>query len=59
MCREGGFTDVEFRVYDAPDRYAWYLPRALARAPAAYSAVAYRLGWPGLMGHLSFRAQRP
>jgi SAM-dependent methyltransferase len=58
VCRDTGFGTVEIRVYDAPDRYAWYLPGPMARLPAAYSSVAYRLGWPGLMGHLSFRAQR-
>ncbi len=58
VCRAAGFDDVELRVYDAPDRYAWYLPRPLDALPAAYSSVAYRLGRPGLMGHLSFRARR-
>ena len=58
VCRASGFDHVELRVYDAPDRYAWYLPRPLARLPAAYSTVAYKLGRPSLMGHLSFRAQR-
>ena len=59
VCEAAGFDTVELRMYDAPDRYAWYLPPALARLPGAYSSVAYRLGRPGLMGHLSFRAQRP
>ena len=58
LCRTAGFGCVDLRVYDAPDRYAWYLPESLAPLPAAYSRVAYRLGWPGIMGHLSFRAQR-
>jgi SAM-dependent methyltransferase len=58
-CAAAGFGTVELRMYDAPDRYAWYLPRPLARLPAAYSSVAYRIGSPGLMGHLSFRAERP
>lgn len=59
VCRRAGFDPVEFRVYDAPERYAWYLPRPLERLPTAYSSVAYRFGRPGLMGHLSFRAHRP
>ncbi|GAA1964591.1 hypothetical protein GCM10009798_26000 [Nocardioides panacihumi] len=59
VCRNTGFDTIELRMYDAPDRYAWYLPQALAHAPSAYSAVAYRIGLPDLMGHLSFRAQRP
>lgn len=59
VCHAAGFTAVEFRVYDAPERYAWYLPAPADRLPAAYSAVAYRIGWPALMGHLSFRAVLP
>ncbi|MDQ4054850.1 MAG: methyltransferase domain-containing protein [Actinomycetota bacterium] len=59
VCTTVGFETVEYRVYDAPDRYAWYLPRPVNRLPAMYSSVAYRVGWPSLMGHLSFRAQRP
>jgi SAM-dependent methyltransferase len=59
VCAIAGFDAVEFRVYDAPERYAWYLPEPLDRLPAAYSSLAYRLGRPGLMGHLSFRAHRP
>ena len=57
-CRAAGFAALEFRMYDAPDRYAWYLPRPLDRLPAAYSAVAYQIGRPTLMGHLTFRAER-
>lgn len=59
VCRGAGFETVELRMYDAPERYAWYLPRPLAGLPAAYSKVAYRIGRPALMGHLTFRAQRP
>jgi hypothetical protein len=59
VCRAAGFDPVEFRVYDAPDRYAWYLPAPLAPATTAWSAAAYRLGVPELMGHLTFRAQKP
>lgn len=57
-CGRAGFRSVEFRVYDAADRYAWYLPRPVDRLPALYSSLAYRIGSPGLMGHLSFRAER-
>jgi SAM-dependent methyltransferase len=59
VCADAGFAAVDFRVYDAPDRYAWYLPGPAARLPAAYSSVAYGLGWPVLMGHLTFRATLP
>jgi SAM-dependent methyltransferase len=51
-----GFSDVDFRCYDQPDRYAWYLPRALAGLAPAYSRAVYALRAPRLMGHLSFRA---
>lgn len=57
-CEAAGFERLVFRVYDAPERYAWYLPDPLTRLPPAYSSMAYRLGVPGLMGHLTFRAQR-
>lgn len=59
VAQQTGFADLEFRVYDAPDRYAWYLPHPLKRLPSAYASVAYRLGQPSLMGHLTFRARRP
>lgn len=59
VCATAGFDPVEYRLYDAPQRYAWYLPRGVDRLPAVYAAVAYRLGWPGLMGHLTFRAHLP
>lgn len=59
VCRAAGFDLVELRMYDAAERYAWYLPPALSRLPTLYSALAYRVGWPELMGHLSFRARRP
>jgi len=58
-CEAAGFESVELRMYDAPGRYAWYLPQPLAGLPAAYSSLVYRLGAPGLMGHLTFRAQLP
>jgi 2-polyprenyl-6-hydroxyphenyl methylase/3-demethylubiquinone-9 3-methyltransferase len=58
VCRDAGFDPVELRMYDAPDRYAWYLPEWAKRFPSAYSSLAYRIGSPALMGHLTFRAQR-
>ena len=58
VCRAAGFTTVEHRVYDAPDRYAWYLPSPADRLPAYYSSLVYRFDLAGLMGHLSFRAER-
>jgi hypothetical protein len=51
-----GFTAVEFRCFDAADRYRWYLPRALSWFPSTYTQVAYQLDAAGVMGHLSFRA---
>lgn len=53
-----GFRSVEFRCYDAPARYAWYLPNGLKWFPPAYSRLAYAVGSPRLMGHLAFRAVR-
>ena len=51
-----GFTAVEFRCFDAPERYAWYLPRPLKGFAPLYTKAAYRIGKPALMGHISFRA---
>jgi SAM-dependent methyltransferase len=56
-CADAGFTSIDFRCYDATERYQWYLPRPLRWFPPAYSRVAYAVGSAGLMGHLSFRAQ--
>lgn len=53
-----GFRSVEFRCYDEPERYRWYTPRPFRWFPPAYTKVAYGIGAPGLMGHLSFRAVR-
>lgn len=58
VCARAGFATVDFRVYDAPDRYAWYLPAPVDRLPAHYSGAVYRLGLASMMGHLSFRAVR-
>jgi SAM-dependent methyltransferase len=51
-----GFVDVEFRCFDAPDRYAWYLPKPLKGFAPMYTKAAYRIGRPELMGHISFHA---
>ena len=53
-----GFSSVEFRCYDATDRYQWYLPAGLRWFAPAYTHLAYRVGAPALMGHISFRAVR-
>jgi SAM-dependent methyltransferase len=57
-CAEAGFDSVTFRCYDAPARYAWYLPAPLHWFPAVYSRAVYAAGAAELMGHLSFRATR-
>jgi len=56
--RDAGFASVDFRTFDKPELYAWYLPRALSPRSRAWSAAAYRAGIPYLMGHLAFRAVR-
>ena len=53
-----GFASVDYRMFDKPELYAWYLPRVLSPWPRAWSAAAYHLGNPYLMGHLAFRAVR-
>lgn len=54
-----GFSSLEFRCYDAPERYQWYFPDRLRWLPPAYSWFAYAVGAPSLMGHLTFRATMP
>ena len=56
--RDAGFASVAFRMFDKPEMYAWYLRGRLGAWPRAWSAAAYRLGSPYLMGHLAFRAVR-
>lgn len=51
-----GFSSVELRCFEATDRYQWYLPAGLRWFAPAYTRLAYRVGVPGAMGHLSFRA---
>jgi SAM-dependent methyltransferase len=53
-----GFQSVEFRCFDQPKRYAWYLAEPVRGFAHGYTRVAYALGRPSLMGHLSFRAVR-
>ena len=56
--QEAGFSSVHFRMFDKPEQYAWYLPGPMKAAPRVWSAAAYRLDNPYLMGHLGFRAIR-
>ena len=56
--RAAGFRSAEFRMFDKPDLYAWYLPGPLKPLAPAWTRMAYRVGSPHLMGHLSFRAER-
>lgn len=58
-CAAAGFERVEFRCYDATERYQWYLPGPLVHLAPAWTRAAYALGSPALMGHLSFRAVMP
>lgn len=58
-CEAAGFERVEFRCYDATERYQWYLPDSLAWLPRTYTDLVYRVGSAQLMGHLSFRAVKP
>jgi SAM-dependent methyltransferase len=58
-CAAAGFGSVAFQCYDAPQRYAWYLPAPLRWFPALYSRAVYSAGVAELMGHLSFQATKP
>ncbi len=53
-----GFRSVQFRCYDATNRYRWYLPGGLKWFSPAYTRLAYTVGDPRWMGHLAFRASR-
>jgi 2-polyprenyl-3-methyl-5-hydroxy-6-metoxy-1,4-benzoquinol methylase len=55
-CVAAGFEHVDFRCYDATERYQWYLPGPLAGLAPAWTRAAYAVGAPALMGHLTFRA---
>ena len=54
--QQAGFRSVEYRMFDKPDLYAWYLPEPLKPLAPAWSRAAYRLNTPWMMGSLSFRA---
>ena len=58
QLERAGFRSAEFRMFDKPELYAWYLPDVLKPVAPAWSRLAYRVGSPWLMGSLSFRAQR-
>jgi len=58
-CAGAGFDRLDVRAYDATRRYQWYLPPALQWFPPAWTRMAYAVGSPSLMGHLSFRARMP
>ena len=58
-CAAAGFERLEVRCYDATERYQWYLPPGLRWFAPTYTSLAYAVGRPGLMGHLSFRATLP
>jgi SAM-dependent methyltransferase len=58
LLAEAGFSSVEFRMFDKPDLYAWYLPDRIKPVAPAWSRMVYRLNTPQLMGTLSFRAVR-
>ena len=58
LLADAGFTSVEFRMFDKPDLYAWYLPESLKPVAPAWTRMVYGLHAPQLMGTLSFRAVR-
>jgi SAM-dependent methyltransferase len=51
-----GFSHVEFRMFDQPRMYEPYLPDPMKGFATTWNAAAYRLGRPGFMGHLTFKA---
>jgi hypothetical protein len=51
-----GFSRVDFRMWDLPGMYEPYLPGPLTGFATAWNKVAYTLGRPNLMGHLTFKA---
>jgi hypothetical protein len=58
LLARAGFQSVEFRMFDKPELYAWYLPEVLKPAAPAWTRMVYGLNAPHLMGTLSFRAVR-
>ena len=57
--RRSGFASVEFRCWDLPALYEPYLPAPVRGFATAYDRVAYRIGSPHLMGHITFLARTP
>jgi SAM-dependent methyltransferase len=57
-CASAGFDSIDFRCYDAPRSYQWYMPATLNWLPPAYSRMAYAIGSAQMMGHLTFRATK-
>jgi len=55
--RDAGFSSAEFRMFDKPELYSWYLPTRLKPFASAWSRVAYTVNSPWMMGHLTFRAE--
>ena len=53
-----GFGSVEFRCWDLPSMYEPYLPVPVRGFAQGWNRLAYRVGRPGLMGHLTFLARR-
>jgi SAM-dependent methyltransferase len=53
-----GFRRAEFRMWDLPRLYQPYLPGPTKALAPVWTRAAYRLGRPGLMGHLMVRAER-
>lgn len=51
-----GFLSVEFRCWDLPEMYEPYLPERVRGFAQRYNRLAYRLGRPNLMGHITFKA---
>jgi len=51
-----GFRAVEFRCWDLPEMYEPYLPERVRGFAQRYNRLAYRLGRPNLMGHITFKA---
>jgi len=56
LLADAGFTAVEIRMWDLPEMYTPYLPAPAAGLATAWHRLAYRLGRPQLMGHLTFKA---
>jgi SAM-dependent methyltransferase len=53
-----GFSSVEFRLFEQPNRYFFYLPRWLHAFPTLYGRIVYGLNASWIAGYVSFRAVR-